>query len=188
MNKKEYLGLLEAELKDFPESDRKEIVSDYEEHFTIGIEKGRTEDEIADKLGDPKKIVKEWNLERLVKKAETSAQLDDTVKAIIAIMGLSLFNFLIVMGPFAGIVGAIFGLIVGGLSLLVAGAATLGIVILSLFIPGIELGVSPLGGALLSIGIMCIGAVWTIINIYIVRIVVWLTIKYLKFNINLIKK
>jgi uncharacterized membrane protein len=54
MNKMEFLKKLEAKLKGLPVNDIKEILSDYEEHFRIGLEKGKTEEEISVELGDLK--------------------------------------------------------------------------------------------------------------------------------------
>ena len=46
MNKTEYLKELKESLKDIDESVMGEIVSDYEEHFRIGRENGKGEDQI----------------------------------------------------------------------------------------------------------------------------------------------
>jgi len=59
MNKKEFLGRLSELIKDIPEEEKKDILFDYEEHFRIGLEKGRKEEEIAATRGDPKVIAKQ---------------------------------------------------------------------------------------------------------------------------------
>jgi len=51
MNKKEFLGRLSELIHDLPKEEREDIIFDYEEHFRIGIEKGREEGEIAVSLG-----------------------------------------------------------------------------------------------------------------------------------------
>lgn len=59
MNKIEYLSALKDALKDIDESVMKEIVSDYEEHFQVGIENGKTEEQICEDLGEIEDLVKE---------------------------------------------------------------------------------------------------------------------------------
>ena len=43
MKKEEYMGALKSALAGFDEELVQEIVSDYEERFRVGIEKGKTE-------------------------------------------------------------------------------------------------------------------------------------------------
>ena len=56
MTKNEYLNSIKSYLKSLPDDEIRKILRDYEEHFIIGREKGRTEDEIADELGTPKEV------------------------------------------------------------------------------------------------------------------------------------
>lgn len=56
MNKKEYLAKLRMYLQGLPISEIEDIISDYEEHFNIGISKGKSEEEISMELGDPKEV------------------------------------------------------------------------------------------------------------------------------------
>ena len=55
MNKDDYLKELTRLLWKLPKDERDDVVSDYHEHFIIGIEKGRSEEEIAKAVGNPKK-------------------------------------------------------------------------------------------------------------------------------------
>ncbi len=59
MNKIEYLEALKEALKDTEESVMEEIVSDYEEHFQIGAEKGKSEEQICEELGSIEDLVNE---------------------------------------------------------------------------------------------------------------------------------
>ncbi|HEY0196238.1 MAG TPA: DUF1700 domain-containing protein, partial [Methanobacterium sp.] len=53
MNKDEYLKELTRLLWKLPKEEREDVLSDYREHFIIGMEKGRDEEEIAEALGGP---------------------------------------------------------------------------------------------------------------------------------------
>ena len=99
MNKEEYLKKLTRLMRKLPEEDREEILSDYEEHFRIGIEKGRTEEEISNALGNPEIIVKQINAEYMVKKAEDKQSAGSMFEAILAAAGLGLFNLIFVAIP-----------------------------------------------------------------------------------------
>ncbi|NLV88874.1 MAG: DUF4097 family beta strand repeat protein [Tissierellia bacterium] len=56
MNKKEYLAKLRMYLQGLPISELEDIISDYDEHFNVGISKGKSEEEISKELGDPKEV------------------------------------------------------------------------------------------------------------------------------------
>ena len=54
----EFLQSLDLALKRLQPAEREDILSDYREHFEIGLSKGKTEKQIAAELGDPKSIAK----------------------------------------------------------------------------------------------------------------------------------
>ena len=60
MNKTEYLKRLSDELGHMPYGDVKDIIQSIEEHFDEGLGEGRTEEEIAQSLGDPKELASEF--------------------------------------------------------------------------------------------------------------------------------
>ncbi len=66
MKKQEFLDLTKYYLKsrDVSEEEISEILGDFEEHFQIGIEEGRSEKEICDSLGNPKEIAKNYESNR----------------------------------------------------------------------------------------------------------------------------
>ena len=59
MKKEEYMGALKSALSSFDEELVQEIVSDYEERFRIGLEKGKSEEQIIAELGSIKDLVDE---------------------------------------------------------------------------------------------------------------------------------
>ena len=60
MNKSEYLKRLSDELGHMPYGDVKDIIQSIEEHFDEGLGEGRSEEEIAASLGDPKELAAEF--------------------------------------------------------------------------------------------------------------------------------
>jgi len=61
MNKIEYLNALKEALKNIDITVMEEIISDYEEHFQVGLEKGKSEEQICEELGSISDLVKEIN-------------------------------------------------------------------------------------------------------------------------------
>jgi len=59
MKKEEYMGALQSALIGFDEELVQEIVSDYEERFRVGLEKGKTEEQVIAELGSIKDLVEE---------------------------------------------------------------------------------------------------------------------------------
>lgn len=53
MTKTEFLQQLYNHLMSLTPSERDDIISDFEEHFTAGLENGKTEEQICEELGDP---------------------------------------------------------------------------------------------------------------------------------------
>lgn len=54
--KQEFLDRLKASISSLSLQDQADILNDYEEHFRIGLENGKTEAEIADSLGSPEEL------------------------------------------------------------------------------------------------------------------------------------
>jgi uncharacterized membrane protein len=91
MNKKEFILKLKESLIGMDQSEKREVLLDYEEHFFDGKNEGRTEEEICESLGDPKELAK--NLMDASKKTTTTASNNEGVNAagyIIGIVALSL--------------------------------------------------------------------------------------------------
>ena len=59
MNKVEYLDALKEALKNTDKDIMEEIISDYEEHFQVGVENGKSEEQICEDLGSIDDLVEE---------------------------------------------------------------------------------------------------------------------------------
>lgn len=57
MNKQEYMYNLFEALRPFDEEIRDEIISDYEEHFAMGLQSGKTEEQIVEELGSIDELI-----------------------------------------------------------------------------------------------------------------------------------
>lgn len=59
MTKKQFISILESRLAALPPDERREFIEDVVSHFDIGMQNGRSEQEIARELGDPFEMAKE---------------------------------------------------------------------------------------------------------------------------------
>ncbi len=80
MNKTEYLAKLTNELGHMPYGDVKDIIQSMEEHFDEGVSEGRSEEEIAESLGDPKELAAEFKDGAKFKQIMKKRKLSDNFK------------------------------------------------------------------------------------------------------------
>lgn len=196
MNKQQYLEKLSKLLRKLPKEDREDIISDYEEHFAIGLEKGRTEEEISKALGNPKNVAKQITADHMVKIAENKPSVGGIIEAILAAMGLGLFNLIFVTVPVLIVAAIILTLFVAGFAMILAGIYWVLSPLLHLILPQIALPqlvgsnesfwniLVILGG---GIGLTAGGIILIVAMAYITKWFYELMIKYLKLNLRIIK-
>ena len=195
MNKKEYLEELRRLLRKLPKEDREDIISDYEEHFAIGLEKGRTEEEISQALGNPKNVAKQLKADHVIKKAEVKPSVGGMIEAILAAMGLGLFNLIFVAVPVLLVTAVILTLLVAGFVMIFAGIYWVLSPLLHFIIPQLDLPHFLTSGGILNvlvivaggIGLTAGGIILVVAMAYIAKWFYELLIKYLKLNLRIIK-
>ena len=188
MNKKQFLDQMTVNLRGIPKEDRLDIISDFEEHFKIGMEKGRREDELSESLGNPKILAKQLKANVLVDQAEKTASATNITRAVFATLGLGFFNLIFVLGPFAGIAAVLFSLFATAVAIAASGITILVATIFGpLFPEFVGILVNPAVGIFGSIGLTCFGILFFIGDIFLGKVLYRLFIKYIKFNIRVIK-
>lgn len=187
MTKKEFLDKLQKNLKGLKKKDISEILSDYEEHFRIGSEKGKTEEKIADELGDVIQIANQFKIESGIEPSNKTEK--SMIMKIFIAIGLIFFNLIFISGLFFGFTGALIGFFSGSLGMTFGGIAGLLSIILSpiinIFVPVFTSSIPTIIFA--SIGITCMGILWFIGNCFIAKYFIKLIIIYFKFNLKLLK-
>lgn len=61
MKRKEFIERLEKNLIGISQSDKEEIINEFNQHFNFALEKGRSEEEICDSLGIPEEIASSYD-------------------------------------------------------------------------------------------------------------------------------
>ncbi|EML6321540.1 DUF1700 domain-containing protein [Bacillus sp. FSL L8-0199] len=178
MSKEGFLKELSSYLRKLPEEERQDILLDYEEHFQFGLEEGKTESEIIKGLGSPKVIAKEllamYRFDEMKKNPSTS----NVTRAVMAAIGLSLFNFIIVLGPLVAIIAFIFSFWIGGIASVVTPFFVIGKVFMGTFI-WLDLFV--------SITFVGVGLLLCIIAFYSTKWFKRLCVRYVIWNFKMIK-
>ncbi len=170
-----------------PDDELDEIIADYNEHFTIGILNGRDEDELSAALGDPVELAKEWRAIILVKKAEEHLSLKNVGHAVLATIGLGLFNVLVVLIPAIILFGILLFLLISGIGFVIGGItmAVMAIVNLAGLVTMIEMNI-PLAVLFTGIGCVSLGFLIVIADGYLTKWIYALLIRYLNWNVSVI--
>ncbi|GGH73604.1 putative membrane protein [Pullulanibacillus pueri] len=180
MTKERFLKELEASLKRLTAAEREDILRDYKEHFAFGLEEGKTEEEIASGLGSPQHIAKELLAEYHLEKLEATATTGNIMRAVWAVIGLSFFNLIIVLGPFIGFAGVV-----------IAGWAVGVSFILSPLLVLIDLAITPSAFNLFNLFssiLLCGLGIFILVGmLHATKYIAKGFIRYLKYNASLVK-
>ncbi|PKR86812.1 HAAS signaling domain-containing protein [Heyndrickxia camelliae] len=180
MTKDEFLNKLNEALRGLSLNERQDILQDYQEHFVIGLEEGKTEAEIAERLGSPNSIAKELLASYHIERVEQSFTAGNIIRAIWAVIGLGFFNLIIVLGPFIAIVGVIFTLWVASLGFTLAP-------LLVIFDFLVHPGTFEFFNLFVSIGLCGLGILLGLGMFFVTKVFTKGFIRYLKFNVSLVR-
>ncbi|MCK9631670.1 MAG: DUF1700 domain-containing protein [Methanoregula sp.] len=184
----EFTRILRSRLEGtLPEEELNDIVSDYAEHFRIGKADGRSEEELFRSLGSPEDVAREIRATHLVKQAEDVKSCKNIFHAVLATLGLGLFNLVFVLIPFILLVVLLMVVFILGIMFAIFGpAAFIYSVLQILGIPAFAIWQSPVAGVFFSIGITTFGLLLVIGDYYLARFFYRIGIQYLKWNIAVI--
>jgi uncharacterized membrane protein len=187
-NEQEYIRILKNRLEGTLKKDElDDILSDYTEHFSIGKANGRTDEELWRSLGSPEDVAREIRVMHLVKKAEDVRSCRNIFHAVIATLGLGLFNLVFVLVPFIILVMMLLVIFMIGVFITFSGLASVVYSLLQILgFSAFSIWLSPLAGAFFSIGMTTTGLLIVIGNYYLARFFSHVGIRYLKWNISVI--
>ena len=180
MNKQAFLNELSSQLKTVPEHDRIDMLYDFEEHFELAMESGKTEEEIAESLGNPKLIAKDLLAEYLVSQAESDQSVKSMFHAVLATISLSFFNIIFLLGPIVAIIGVYLALSATAIVLTLSPL----VLIVSLLFEGPS---NFLIEFFMAIIFCSLGVLMSIGMIYVGKFLYQMILKYVKFNIRIVK-
>ncbi|WP_409227870.1 DUF1700 domain-containing protein [Gudongella sp. SC589] len=189
MTRNEYLSKLKSYLSSLREGELREILLDYEEHFNIGRDKGKTDDEISSELGSPREVADsilstlktDGNNKSATSQERTS---NDSTRRFLVFLLLLGLNIVFVLGPVVAIMGMIVGIFGAGIGFVVGG---IGLVFgapfasfVSGFVPGILTSIS------FGIGLSALGALVFILGIVVSKLFYRIMSMYIEWNRRII--
>jgi uncharacterized membrane protein len=188
-NEQEYITTLRIRLSGtLPQDQLDDILSDYAEHFRIGKSKGRSEEELYTSLGSPEEVAREITASYMVTKAEQTRSCGNIWHAVLATLGLGLFNLVFVLIPFIVLVVLLAVVFLVGVIFAGIGPVAFVFAILQIMgVPMFAIWFSPVAGLFFSIGILSFGLLMIIGDYYLARTFYHIGIRYLKWNIGVIR-
>jgi len=192
MNRQQFITELKKGLGAMPESEKREIVADYEEHFRMAAADGRSEEGTAQALGNPRVIGRSYGIDAMLEgsKEGGAAGARSVVRAVFASLSLTIFNAIFVLGPMAGLAGGMIGLWAAAVSLPLAGLAAVASPVAVLVAPGIFTmgGVSPVFMVFAGIAVAALGVLAVIGMAELTRLFVGMVAAYVRFNARIVTR
>lgn len=173
MTRDEFLEQLRESLSGLSAGERDEILGDYESHFDAAAEAGRSAEDVAAALGDPRQLARELKLEAGIRRWHEARSPRAALGAVLAFIGLGAIDILILLPILLPVLGVLIGFYAMATALFIAGG---GIMILGPFtgFPG--------GGiAAVLVGLGCMAAA-VAIGALISLFAVWLVNTLLRFG------
>jgi len=187
MTKNEFLNQLKLALESRRVPGVSEILADYQEHFTLGREKGKSEEEIAAKLGNPDTIAKAFETESMIAKVKESKdkfEWEMALRVVGRLLILAPFNILVLFIP--GVI--VFSLLVSAWSVAAGlGGAGIGVLSASFFI-GLftQSGWAIVACLAAGLGILGLAVLSGLVSFLISKALVLATMDYLKWNLKFV--
>jgi len=192
VSRDQFLSDLKRSLGAIQESEKLDILSDYEEHFRMGLAEGKSEEQIADSLGNPRILGKSYTIDSLLEepKAGGGVTAASVLRAVFASISLTFFNVIVVLGPFLGLVAVMVALWAAAVSLPLSGIAIVLAPAAALIVPGFFslAGMSPVFLVFAGIGTAALGVLAVIGMWKLSRLFVLVIASYVKFNLRIVTR
>ena len=171
MTRQAFLVRLREGLRGLPPQTVADIIGDYEAHFADGAAEGRSEEEVADALGNPDRLAREVRAESSVTRWRDERSPSSAAAAIFAVLGLGALDILFLLPILLSIAITLFALFIVAVVMFFVGVAALTAG------PFTDPPGGPAAAVLAGIGIMAgaasAGAILTIISIGFMNAMVW---------------
>lgn len=185
MTKSQFLHELNRLLAKLPETERNDILYDYESHIQSAMQNGKTEEEAVLDLGSPLAIASDLlgTMPKEVKGPEKEKVAGNPKtnlgRGIFVFFMILLFNLIFIVGPVVGIAGALIGFYVSAFALLISPIA---------FIIDIFTQEIPLTLAFFYVLATCsFGYLFFLLTHFLGKGFVKLMYRYWRFNVKLVK-
>ena len=186
MDKRGFMRELEYHLRNLPVSERKDILQDYDDHFKIGEIDGKAEQDVILELGSPRMIAQDKVAKHQVVSRATDStdpvyqHKSNTLRSLFLTIVLILFNLIIMVGPFIGVLGVLVSFWAVAISFTLAPFAWL----FSFFVyPGTDVWAE----FFVVLTLASVGILIGVAMVFITKICYRIVKSYLKWNVRIIR-
>ena len=192
MTREHFTAELKRSLGRMSVAERKEILYDYEEHFRMGTADGKSEEEIARSLGNPRVLGRSFQIDALLEApaSGTGVTAVSVMRALFASLSLTIFNVIFILGPLLVLVGGMIGLWAAAVSLPLAGLAALLSPFAALIVPryfslaGMNAAFIFFAGiGIAGLGILSVIGMWRLTRLFVLMIAA-----YVRFNARIVTR
>lgn len=171
MTRADFMTKLRRGLAGMPAASIEDIAADYDTHFVDALAAGRSEQEVADALGNPGRLARELRTEAGMKKWEEQKNPSAAAAAVFAVLGLGAIDIIILLPILMGVIGTLFGLFIAVIAIVIGGGVVMAAG------PFLEPPGGPMTALLAGLGMMAgatsLGAILTIVTVGLVNALVW---------------
>jgi len=189
MTKDEFLKELEKELNFLTDLEKREVIQDQEEFIREAVAEGRSEEEVVNSLGTPKNFAEALRLEHKVKRIkdapDTWTSLKESLTATGVLFGLMPLSLILIFGPGLVIASFLFSWLTASFSILIAASFCV-LASFSVFFFGLGM-LEFFGVFFVSLGILLASLASLALLFSLVKFIVNLFVRFLNWNINLLK-
>ena len=121
MNRETFLARLRQGLAGLAPAAVDDIMADYEAHFAEGEAHGRSDEAVAQALGDPTRLARELRAEAGLRRWEEQRNPTAAAGAIFAVLGLGAVDLLILAPVLVCVGGVLFALFIAAIAMFLAG-------------------------------------------------------------------
>ncbi len=125
MTRANFMAQLRRGLAGLPQAQIDDLAADYEAHFADGAAHGRSEDEVAEALGDPTRLARELRAEVGFQRWEQNRSAGNFLGVVLALLGLATLDIVILFPVLCALAGIFFGLAVACLVVTLVGMVLL---------------------------------------------------------------
>jgi len=127
MNRVAFLRILRDGLAGLPAHEIDDILADYAAYFDEAHASGRSEEEVATALGDPRRLARELRAETGLRRWENHRSLGNSATALLALGGLAAVDILLLLLPL--LFAVMLTVLVVGLVIFVLGIVGIGLLL-----------------------------------------------------------
>jgi len=125
----DFLMRLERSLKHMDAQEKQDILQDYREHFEIGLATGKTEEQIAQALGEPEQLAKLFSAMGAAGRAHKSRGFKASLRMIAAFLSFKVGGGILAALLYLVCLAVMISLYAGAMSVVLAGAGSLAVMV-----------------------------------------------------------